>query len=731
MTGVLFLDWATLAVSLHNTILLLWLALAVWLNAERRTRGIAFVSGALLLASIFFFSHTAILGLGVTVLSDALDFWWHMGWIPVIVLPFGWYAVSLWYSGFFAQAASDLRRRQRAWFALATSLTIALSAWLLFAHPLPTAAQIANLQLAPANFLLLPLYLADIFLCVLLSLDALRRPAPSPRVMGERARQRARPWLIAAAIVLLVVGAFVGAFIVWITQAAARVSVVDSAMIVTVGVFDFVIATLIAASILCIGQAVALYEVFTGKVLPRRGLLRHWRNAVILAMGYSIVIAGALSAQLEPIYGILLATALIAIFYALLGWRTYVERDHFVRQLRPFVASERVYDQLLTATPADIDVAILFRALCDDVLGASAAVLSAVGALAPLVPSLKFPDDTNLAPPTPNEIARLDSPQTMCAQLDAARWAVPLWSARGLIGVLTLGEKSDGGVYSQEEIEIARASGERLIDTRASAELARRLMTLQRQRVAETQLLDQRARRVLHDDVLPQLHAAMLVIASEAKPCPEQSRRESPNRDVEIASSHPSTPQQNNAAPLRTLLAMTIESLTAAHRQISNLLRDLPTTSAPQVARLGLIGALQRAVDEEWRQSFDSVTWDIAPDAERAARALPSLTAETIFYAAREAIRNAARHGRGEDATRALNLRIAVRAQTSEISIVIEDDGVGLHKTELMEEASGQGLALHSAMLAVVGGTLAVEARAEGGTRVRITAEGFIPPPPS
>ena len=51
MTGIFLLDWATLAVSLHNTILLLWLALTVWLNAERRTLGIGFISGALLLAS--------------------------------------------------------------------------------------------------------------------------------------------------------------------------------------------------------------------------------------------------------------------------------------------------------------------------------------------------------------------------------------------------------------------------------------------------------------------------------------------------------------------------------------------------------------------------------------------------------------------------------------------------------------------------------------------------------
>src|SRR5439155_25530159 len=106
---------------------------------------------------------------------------------------------------------------------------------------------------------------------------------------------------------------------------------------------------------------------------------------------------------------------------------------------------------------------------------------------------------------------------TMCIALEPARygdatWAVPLWSERGLIGVLLLGEKRNGGLYTQEEIEIARASGERLIDTQASAEMARRLMALQRQRLMESQVVDRRTRRMLHDDVLPRIHAAILAL---------------------------------------------------------------------------------------------------------------------------------------------------------------------------------------------------------------------------
>ena len=87
--------------------------------------------------------------------------------------------------------------------------------------------------------------------------------------------------------------------------------------------------------------------------------------------------------------------------------------------------------------------------------------------------------------------------------------------------------------------------------------------------------------------------------------------------------------------------------LTDAHRQIANLLREMPATTAPEVKRLGLIGALRRVVDEEFGSAFDDVTWQVEPEAEQEARAITLLTAEVLFYTAREAIRNAARHGRG------------------------------------------------------------------------------------
>jgi signal transduction histidine kinase len=114
------------------------------------------------------------------------------------------------------------------------------------------------------------------------------------------------------------------------------------------------------------------------------------------------------------------------------------------------------------------------------------------------------------------------------------------------------------------------------------------------------------------------------------------------------------------------------------------------------------------------------VSWQIEPEAERRAQTIPALTAEVLFYAAREAIRNAARHGRHPDAARPLHLCIGATWHDG-LEILIEDDGMGLGAAEGANGGSGQGLALHSTMMAVVGGALAVESMPGAYTRVRLT----------
>ncbi|MBU0702252.1 MAG: hypothetical protein KKC18_00100, partial [Chloroflexi bacterium] len=456
MTGAFLLDWAIMAISLFNTILLLWLGLTVLLNAERRTWGAWLAGGGALMGSGFFVSHSAILGHGLHYVSQGMNFWWRVGWAPAVALPFAWYVVMLWYAGFWDDRETHMHHRQHPWFLLTVLLAVGLVGLLIFANPLPSYWQVAQLNLSatpsvggiPLLILVYPIY---IVLCIGLSLDALRHPGPSDRVMGDLARRRARPWLVAASVVLLLVSLLIAWVMLWIVmnarQRAAYGIYTDMSLIVAW--FDLIIASLIGGTVILLGQAVVSYEVFTGKILPRRGFLRQWRSAIILAAGYGAVMSWSLALELRPIYSLLLTTILMVIFYALFSWRSYVERERTIELMRPFAASQRLYERLLTASPSvlpDVDAGTLFRALCKDVLDAQVAYLVALGPLAPLAGSpLAYPADD--APETSffpkNLVSLFDSPQTMCVPLDpphhGATWAVPLWSERGLIGALLLG----------------------------------------------------------------------------------------------------------------------------------------------------------------------------------------------------------------------------------------------------------------------------------------------------
>ncbi|MCK5428366.1 MAG: hypothetical protein KAI94_02785, partial [Anaerolineales bacterium] len=126
MAGSYALDWASLAVSFFNTIILLWLGTTVLLNAERRTLGLWIASSELLMGSAFFLSHSIILVSGIYLSSQSMNFWWHLGWFPVVLLPYAWYVVMLWYSGFWNDPSSLLHHKHRYWFILSTLLAITI-----------------------------------------------------------------------------------------------------------------------------------------------------------------------------------------------------------------------------------------------------------------------------------------------------------------------------------------------------------------------------------------------------------------------------------------------------------------------------------------------------------------------------------------------------------------------------------------------------------------------------
>lgn len=733
MSDNILLNWAITAVSFFNTILLLWLGATVLLNAERRDWGMGLAAGGLLLGGAFFVSHTAILGLfigghlvsgytavvgdGLLVISSNMIFWWTAGLIPAIILPFAWYLVMLWYGGFWNERekqshpprrlrfnSPSLFERHRYLFWVVVVLLVGglaglAAGILLLLIPSPGLLNLRILvrwSIAGIPFMALA-YSGYVVLCIALSLDALRRPGPTPRLMGNEARQRARPYLVGASLALLLVSLLVAGTLLWVVQSSRSMFLYEfyNQAIEILAWLDLIIAAIIGLVILLLGQAIVSYEVFTGKPLPRHGLMRHWRRAILLAAGYSIPVGFSIVFALRPLYGLLLTTMLMTLFFALWSWQSYAERERYIDSLRPFLTSQRLTEQLLTpalSAPAEVDIMPSFRALCADVLDARLAHLAAVGPLAPLVgPPLVYPEDQERPLPLLtdliNQFRASQTPRTVDPALyGGAIWAIPLWSERGLIGLFLLGPKWGNGLYTQEEIDVARVSGERLIDTKASAEMARRLMALQRDRLAQTQIVDQQTRRTLHDDILPEIQMAIIALSGETR------------RSVAAAQA--------------------VDTLTGLHRQISNLLREMPTTKAPEVARLGLVRALQQTIEREFAGAFDAVMWQVSPEAAEKSAAIPTLTAEVIFYAAREAARNAAKYGRGEG-ERPFTLSITLQWQNG-LRLQIEDSGVGM-LADAYPQGGGQGLALHTTMMAVIGGELAMESVPDEFTRVTLS----------
>jgi two-component sensor histidine kinase len=706
MTGHVLLDGLLLSVSLFNAILMLWLGLTVFLNAGHRSPagrsgswGFWIAAVGLILGGLFFVFHSILLGFSLSAIIPALQFWWRAGWITVVLLPFSWYAVMLWYSGFWEEGADELVRRHRPWFLFCTASALAWIVLALTSNSFPAIGELSRYEAEPTpaggGFPGVMLaYPPFIVLYIVLAFDTLRKPGPTTRLMGAAARLRARPWFSAASLVFLAVCLLVGVAEWWVLM-NSRTQEIDPFLTV-LGIIDLVIATLIGLATLLLGQAVVAYEVFTGRILPRRGLARYWRNAVLLAAGYGLVVGWSLAGRVTPIYILLLATVIMTVFYALLGRRSYTERDSFLEVLRPFVTSQRLYERATAGgePPGDADAAGPFRALCAEILGCERAALIATGPMAPLWgPALTYPEGFSPFPPLPETTGGSGRPVVVnleAGRADKLRWALTLSSRRGPIGLLLLGEKRGGSLYTQEDFEIAQAACERFIDTQTSAELTRRLVAIQRERLVGSRILDRKTRRVLHDEILPSLHTALLALSSRGRGDPESEKA--------------------------------LADLADTHRRISQLLHETPSAPPSEDLTGGIIEALRRLLEEEMPGAFDDMNWQVDPQSDQAARALPQMYLEVWFYAAREAVRNAARYGRGAEGSRPLHLTITLSG-SEVLALAIEDDGIGMQSVGPAKDSTGQGLALHSTMMAVIGGELMVANRAGGGTVVRLRVQ--------
>ena len=714
------------ALAFFNSSLLFWLGLTVFFYADTRSSGVYFAFVNLIAGGLFFLLHS--LNFAGRSGPVFLEWLWYLEFWILFFLPAGWYLVVLYYLGFWDPGTKREFSRHRILLpALLILLMINLALIILGGRP-PSLREALR---ADPSFVLeswsgiiflptLAMYLTLATVPPFLAL--LAEPAPEKDWKG-RARGRARLSMVLAAaglagVSLLVIALLGVAYL--LNPANFYGGLIGLGPYLWLG--EAPVLILISFALITLGRAIISYEIFSQKALPRLELARHWNIYIAFAALYAFLITRAAHPGPHFIVYLLSGGLLGTVFFVVLGRRSARDRRKHIKLLRPFVGSQRLYENFLAAGAASPDVATPFSALARDVLGVTRAHLIPLGVAAPLIRDpINYPE--GLAPPaifTEGLYERLKSPGDKFIELSPETVAapglivLPLWSERGPVGCLLLGEKSDGGQITLEEAEVAQAAGERILDTLSGARLQSALMRLQREHIAEHSLQDEKARRTLHDDVLPELHAIMLKLDSL------------------------STPEASEV----------LGALSNLHGRISDLLRAMPPAVHPEVIRLGFLEALQVALERERRESEPVPEYVIAPEANALLADIPARVAEVLFYACREAVRNARRHGLDPANPTDFKLRLSIRGENG-ILVLIEDNGRGSvepepgaqrygqkerqEEQEVEREGSntapfekerkagtGTGLSLYSAMLAVVGGSFSLGGRRDEYTRVRI-----------
>jgi hypothetical protein len=753
-----------IAFSVFGLISYLWLGLTVLLIGDRRSL-VTWVGGCgLLLGALFFLCHGALVGAGLPSGASASDVWWHLSWAPAFGAPLLWAAIGLHYAGL-AGAWKRLRVFVLAAVAAVGALAalLALLCWpaiayygdfirlldaaLRFRRPEPSLLALS--PLLPALGLTFVVYIALCACLPWISLVARRLLPAEATESGTHvadsvllwdawdAWSRARRALLAASFCMLGAGAVVAAIGILILVAEHRAELLPATQTISfdLGVpatlpghvptllvlADLAVQAALAALGLLVGWAVVRQGILVERRLPQRGYLSHWQGMALVAGILATVVAWMAALLPEALPDLMLLVALVTAASALFTWQSYMAHDRLLRQLRPFVVSLAVgHTGWLSADPRDVErnVEALFTSLCRDVLGAARGHLSLTAGRLHRAYAYKAPEEAITDP------------------RDAREWALPVSDERGVVARLVLGPRVDGAGYTSGDLEVARACGQRILDAVGEFAAAQAIASLARRRGLEAELSAALPRRVLHDEVLPRLHLAMLRLEALRARLPAAAA-------ATVGAPAPVRESPAQEAGLDDELGTVVRELGHAHHDLAALMRAAPTANMRHLEH-GLVGALRAALDGEFRGTFDELQWEAEPEPEArtAADALPTITADLLLGATLEAVRNAGRHARGGDMHRHLALRVSLTTDEHWVSVAVADNGVGLQSEgvrggRILPENSGDaispfttepsdvpgtrsGLLTHGALVALVGGALTVHSQPGDGTTVAI-----------
>jgi signal transduction histidine kinase len=509
---------------------------------------------------------------------------------------------------------------------------------------------------------------------------------------------------------------------------------------------DMVSVGAVALIILLVGYSVVRHGILIERPLARRGFFEQWRGIVIVATTVAILIVLLVNLTSSKLGGLLLITTLATAAYALFTWSSYTARDRYIAMLGQFLRTTNSHHWLNTdLQKTEQSLESLFFHLCHDVLAVQCARLTILSGPIRRTFNYRWPatatDDAlvEISQPDSLRAERADQLSTSIGQRPALKprrqgrkpgeahnpaprraritlngkrmicWILPIHDELGLVAMLYLGPREDGAVFTDEDMNLAHACGQRILDTLGDHEAMQAVAALLKRRIVDVKLLGAQQRRILHDEILPQMHLALL-------------RLETLRSLIPIEQTVPPQSRQDTdqSASLVHAVDETVEMITDAHRRLAAMMRATATGAPHRLERDGLMRAIHTMLNQDFQHAFDEVYWCVSEETERVIdEKTPPAIAELIFAAVQEALRNAARHARGTDIHRRLRLTLKASCDPH-LEMIVSDDGVGILSASSSTTGTGGGLLTHSALLAIAGGSLTIKSIPGEGVSVRI-----------
>jgi signal transduction histidine kinase len=473
----------------------------------------------------------------------------------------------------------------------------------------------------------------------------------------------------------------------------------------------------VALVILLIGYSVVRHGILIERSLARRGFFEQWRGIVLVATAVAIFIALLVTFTHSNLGGLLLITSLAAVAYALFTWSSYAAHDRYIALMGPFVRSTSLRHWLNTdLQKTEQDLQNLFFQLCHDVLAVQFAFLTITAGTLKRSFSYLWPGEaalgTKLITPKKRGNIEAEAPKRVQISLHGQKkicWVLPIYDERGLVAALYLGPREDGGAFTDEDMNLAHACGQRILDTLGDHEAMQAVAGLLRRRIVDVKLLGAQQRRVLHDEILPQMHLALLRL---------ETLRSLPGTNPLLPMSLEASEHCREQA-----LHEAIDMISEAHRRLATMMRTTAPGAPYRLERDGMMHAIRTMLEQDFQHAFDEVEWCVSDETAACIdEVTPPAIAELIFAAVQEALRNAARHARGSDVHRRLRLTLKATysRESPSLEVVVADDGVGIASASSSTTSTGGGLLTHSALLAIAGGSLAIKSAPGEGVAIRI-----------